>query len=208
MDPQVMTRRIDEVLELVGLKEDADKRALEYSGGMRKLMDIATGLLHTPKVLFLDEPTSGVDVSHRNRLLNYVGDLPATGMTIFLTSHFLEEVDRLADRVALFDSGKIVIEGTPQELKASVGNSILDITLGAHEAMPPQAVTKELRRIVTLTRVIADGNRLKVFSNSPNDILVDVRQQLDQLRVPVASLTIAQPTLDDVFLHHIRREDQ
>jgi ABC-2 type transport system ATP-binding protein len=159
-------------------------------------------------VLFLDEPTSGVDVSHRNRLLNYVGDLPATGMTIFLTSHFLEEVDRLADRVALFDSGKIVIEGTPQELKASVGNSILDITLGAHEAMPPQAVAKELRRIVTLTRVIADGNRLKVFSNSPNDILVDVRQQLDQLRVPVASLTIAQPTLDDVFLHHIRREDQ
>jgi ABC-2 type transport system ATP-binding protein len=207
MDPKKMSRRIDEVLDLVGLKDDADKRALEYSGGMRKLMDIATGLLHTPKLLFLDEPTSGVDVSHRKRLLNYIEDLPASGMTIFLTSHFLEEVDQLADQVALFDKGRIVTQGTPAELKASVGTSILDITVSSTEAFPPQTVANELRQVASLTRVITEGNRVKVFTNSGDDCLINVRRRLELLRVPVSSLTIAQPTLDDVFLHHIRRED-
>jgi ABC-2 type transport system ATP-binding protein len=207
MDPQMMARRIDEVLELVGLKEDADKRALEYSGGMRKLMDIATGLLHAPKLLFLDEPTSGVDVSHRKRLLNYIEDLPATGMTIFLTSHFLEEVDQLANQVALFNNGRIVTQGTPAELKAGVGTSILDITVSSLEAFPPQVVANELRQVAALTRVITEGNHIKVFTSAGGDILFDVRQHLEHLRVPVASMTIAQPTLDDVFLHHIRRED-
>jgi ABC-2 type transport system ATP-binding protein len=207
MDPKKMSHRIDEVLDLVGLKDDADKRALEYSGGMRKLMDIATGLLHTPKLLFLDEPTSGVDVSHRKRLLNYIEDLPASGMTIFLTSHFLEEVDQLADQVALFDKGRIVTQGTPAELKASVGTSILDITVSSTEAFPPQTVANELRQVASLTRVITEGNRVKVFTNSGDDCLINVRRRLELLRVPVSSLTIAQPTLDDVFLHHIRRED-
>lgn len=206
MHPEKMSRRIDEVLELVGLKQDADKRALEYSGGMRKLMDIATGLLHSPKLLFLDEPTSGVDVSHRKRLLNYIQDLPASGMTIFLTSHFLEEVDQLADQVALFDKGKVVIQGTPADLKSSIGTSILDITLSSVEAFSPQTVVDELRQLASLTRVISEGNRIKVFSSSEGDILVEIRHRLEHLRVPVTSLSIAQPTLDDVFLHHIRRE--
>ena len=206
MEPQVMARRIDEVLELVELKQQADKRALEYSGGMRKLLDIATGLLHNPKLLFLDEPTSGVDVSHRKRLLNYIGGLPATGMTIFLTSHFLEEVDLLANRVALLDNGRIVTEGTPADLKASIGTSILDIVVGDPEAFPLPSVASELRQVRSLSKVIIDSNRIKVFANG-GDVLLDVRQHLERLRVPVASLTIAQPTLDDVFLHHIRRED-
>jgi ABC-2 type transport system ATP-binding protein len=206
MDPQVMARRIDEVLELVDLKQQADKRALEYSGGMRKLLDIATGLLHNPKLLFLDEPTSGVDVSHRKRLLNYIGDLPATGMTIFLTSHFLEEVDQLAHRVALLDNGRIVTEGTPADLKASIGTSILDIIVSDPEGFPLPSVASELRQLRSLSKVIIDSNRIKVYANG-GDVLLDVRQHLERLRVPVASLTIAQPTLDDVFLHHIRRED-
>jgi ABC-2 type transport system ATP-binding protein len=204
MEPQAMARRIDEVLELVDLKQDADKRALEYSGGMRKLLDIATGLLHSPKLLFLDEPTSGVDVSHRKRLLNYIGDLPAKGMTIFLTSHFLEEVDQLASRVALIDKGKIVAHGTPTDLKASIGTSILDIVIGDLEAFPPQTVATGLRQVPSLTKVILDGNRIKVFAKG--DVLLEVRQHLERARIPVASLTIAQPTLDDVFLHHIKRE--
>jgi ABC-2 type transport system ATP-binding protein len=207
MDPQLMSRRIDEVLELVGLKEDANKRALEYSGGMRKLLDIATGLLHVPKLLFLDEPTSGVDVSHRKRLLTYVEDLPKTGMTVFLTSHFLEEVDRLADRVALFDQGRIVALGTPETLKASVGAAIFDIAFGIDVVVPTRDVVKELRGMASLTRVIAEGNRIKAFSGGPDDVLLDIKQRLEKLGIHAASLTIAQPTLDDVFLHHIRRED-
>lgn len=206
MDPQEMPRRIDEVLELVGLKKEADKRALEYSGGMRKLMDIATGLLHKPKLLFLDEPTSGVDVSHRKRLLNYIRELPASGTTVFLTSHFLEEVDHLASQVALIDNGKIVTQGTPAALKAGIGTSILDIRVNGQEALPSQSVINELRQIASLTKVIVDGNLIKAFTNGDGDVFLDVRQRLDRLHISVASLTIAQPTLDDVFLHHIRPE--
>lgn len=120
MDKALMDKRIDEVLELVGLKDDANKRALEYSGGMRKLMDIATGLLHKPKVLFLDEPTSGVDVGHRQRILAHIRQLPATGMTIFLTTHFLEEVDKLAHHVALLNNGQIIANGTPKNSRPAL----------------------------------------------------------------------------------------
>ena len=206
MDPDEMARRIDELFDLIDLKQDADKRALEYSGGMRKLLDIATGLLHKPKLLFLDEPTSGLDVSHRKRLLSYIRDLPSTGMTIFLTSHFLEEVDQLAKQVALFDKGKIVTQGSPADLKASIGTSILDIAISDYEKFPPQTVARELRQVSSLTEVLVDGNHIKGFS-AEGDALLDVRQHLDKLNIPVAALTIAQPTLDDVFLHHIRREE-
>jgi ABC-2 type transport system ATP-binding protein len=206
MDPIVMVQRIDEVLELVGLKEDSDKRTLEYSGGMRKLLNIATGLLHTPKVLFLDEPTSGIDVAHRQRLLDHIRNLPAIGMTVFLTTHFLEEVDRIANRVALFDSGKVIVEGTPAELKANIGSSILDVTFDPVEALPVQKAAESLRHVAALTKILIDGNRLKLFTNSSDDILAEIRRQLSQLNLPFTSLTIAQPTLDDVFFYHIGQE--
>jgi ABC-2 type transport system ATP-binding protein len=127
-------------------------------------------------------------------------------MTIFLTSHFLEEVDQLAGQVALIDKGKVVIQGTPADLKASVGTSILNIRVSGSETFPPQTVANELRQVASLTRVITDGNLIKVFTSGEDDVLADVRWRLDRLHAPVISLAIAQPTLDDVFLHHIRRE--
>src|SRR5215470_7397182 len=129
MNKAELSERIPEVLELVGLSEAADKRALKYSGGMRKLLDIATGLIHKPKILFVDEPTSGVDVGHRQHLVDYIRDLPASGTTVFLTSHFLEEVDQLADAVVLLDRGKARVSGSPAELKAGIGSSILNVTM-------------------------------------------------------------------------------
>lgn len=208
MDPATMARRIDEVLELVGLKADADKRALEYSGGMRKLMDVAAGLLHQPKALFLDEPTSGIDVTHRQRILDYIRHLPDTGMTVFLTTHFLEEVDQLADQVALIDKGAVIASGAPAALKAQVGASILEITFAQAEEMALRRATEELRHMASLTKIVANGRRLKLFTANGEEIMGEVRRQLGQMNIPIAAMTIAQPTLDDVFFYHIGREVQ
>lgn len=201
-----LSRRIDEVLELVGLREEADKRALEYSGGMRKLLDVASGLVHEPKILFIDEPTSGVDVTHRQSLLDYVKGLPDAGTTVFLTSHYLEEVDQLADRVAIIDKGRVLVEGAPSELKAGVGTSILDITLRQADGAALQHVAGRLRGLDGLTKVVAAGSRIKLFGADGDGLLPRVTGSLEQLNVTVAALTIAQPTLDDVFFYHIGRE--
>lgn len=201
-----LSRRIDEVLELVGLREAADKRALEYSGGMRKLLDVASGLVHEPKILFIDEPTAGVDVTHRQGLLDYVKGLPDSGTTVFLTSHYLEEVDQLADRVAIIDKGRVLVEGAPSELKAGVGASILDITLRRADVAALQQVAGRLRGLDGLTKVVAAGSRIKLFGADGDGLLPRVRGSLEQLNVTVAALTIAQPTLDDVFFYHIGRE--
>lgn len=206
MDQSTRSRRIEEVLELVGLKDVADKRALEYSGGMRKLLDVACGLLHQPKLLFIDEPTSGIDIAHRQRLIEYIKELPAAGMTVFLTSHFLEEVDQLADEVALLHNGRILVEGSPTELKASVGDSILDITLRPAENSFIQHLAVKLRAKPDLTKVIAHGNRLKLFCARDDNLLPEIKSELERLQAPVAVLAIAQPTLDDVFFYHIGRE--
>lgn len=201
-----LAQRIDKVLDLVGLRDVADKRALEYSGGMRKLLDVASGLVHEPKLLFIDEPTSGIDVTHRQKLIDYVKWLPDAGTTVFLTSHYLDEVDQLADRVAIIDGGKVLVEGTPAELKAGVGSSILDITLRQPGADVLQQVAGLLRDISGLTKVVVTGNRLKSFGSVGDDLLPKVRSNLERLHVTVAALTIAQPTLDDVFFYHIGRE--
>ena len=201
-----LSQRIDNVLDLVGLRDVADKRALEYSGGMRKLLDVASGLVHEPKLLFIDEPTSGIDVTHRQKLIDYVKWLPDAGTTVFLTSHYLEEVDQLADRVAIIDDGRVLVEGAPAELKAGVGSSILDITLRRPGADALQQVAGLLRDVSGLTKVVVTGNRLKSFGSFGDDLLPKVRSSLEQLNVTVAALTIAQPTLDDVFFYHIGRE--
>jgi ABC-2 type transport system ATP-binding protein len=200
------SQRIDKVLELVGLRDVADKRALEYSGGMRKLLDVASGLVHEPKLLFVDEPTSGIDVAHRQRLLDYIKWLPDAGTTVFLTSHHLDEVDHLADRVAIIDEGKVLVDGAPPELKAGVGTSIMDISLRQPDGTSLQQVAGRLRGLGGLTKVVATGNRLKLFSSVGDGLLTEVRAILEQLNVSVAALTIAQPTLDDVFFYHIGRE--
>lgn len=206
MSRGTMASRIDEVLDLVGLREEADKRTLHYSGGMRKLLDIACGLLHAPKVLFLDEPTSGIDVAHRSRVIDYIRDLPARGITIFLTSHFLQEVELLADHLALLDHGRLVIQGAPAGLKLQVGSSVADISLGRVEATRAQETAESLRRLPMVTKIIATGSRLKIFAKNKDNMLAAVSQELERLKLPVVSLKVAEPTLDDVFFYHIGRE--
>lgn len=207
MPASAIARRADEVFELVDLQAVADKRALEYSGGMRKLLDVAVGLLHAPKVLFLDEPTSGIDVNHRQRILAYLRTLPTQGTTIFLTTHLLEEIDQLADKVALIDKGKIITSGSPVELKQHVGSSVLNIIFARVDERGMHSVAECFRQLPALNRMIIDGDRLKLFIDQRDDMLGIVKQRLHTLNMPVASVTEAQPTLDDVFFYHIRPEE-
>ena len=206
MNKLELSKRIPEVLELVGLSEAADKRALQYSGGMRKLLDVATGLIHKPKILFVDEPTSGVDVGHRQHLIDYIRALPASGTTVFLTSHFLEEVDQLADAVVLLDRGKARVSGSPAELKAGIGSSILNVTLRNADGELMQRLSQKLKAASELIKVVVNGNRLKAFYAQTGDMLPDITSTLEQLNASVVSLSIAQPTLDDVFFFHLDRE--
>jgi ABC-2 type transport system ATP-binding protein len=202
MDRATMRQRITEVLDLVDLQRDADKRALEYSGGMRKLLDVASGLVHQPRVLFLDEPTAGLDITHRHRLLDYVRDLPSTGMTVFLTSHFLEEVDQLAGCVALMNHGTIVARGSPASLKAGVGTRIIDITIGSGPADAHAAAVAQIRTLPAVRKVVVDGVRLKLFTEGDDGLLGVVRQLVLDRNLTITSVTLAEPTLNDVFVFH------
>lgn len=198
-----LNRRIEELLALVGLEQDANKRALEYSGGMRKLLDFAVGLIHTPTLLFLDEPTSGVDVAYRQRMLDYIRTLPAQGVSVFLTTHFLEEVEQLAQHVALINHGHIVAEGTPTTLKADVGQAVVQIGLQGITASDVNRVATQCRDLPTIKQVTVYPQRVTLYGDGTNDLLLLLKQRLDEQGIAPTTLTVGAPTLDDVFMYHV-----
>lgn len=207
MQKELLARRIEEVLQLVGLKAEADRRALEYSSGMRKLLDVATGLLHSPPVLFVDEPTTGVDVASRQQLINYFRALPSQGMTVFLTSHFLDEIDQLAHRVAILDKGRIIAEGAPDRLKAQIGSAVFDVTLMAACDATSNQVLLGLRGIRGIEKIVSNGTSLKVFASQENGIFDEIKNLLNQANHPVKSLALSKPSLNDVFYYFTSRDD-
>jgi ABC-2 type transport system ATP-binding protein len=190
-------RRGNELLERVGLSNAADRRVRGYSGGMKRRLDLAMALIHNPRILFLDEPTTGLDIQSRTALWEEVGRLAADdGVTVFLTTQYLEEADVLADRVGIIDHGKIVAEGTPAELKSQIGRPTL-------EAIPQNADDRDAVAAV-LNRFGEDcGGSIKglaVRLRQAEDALPDVVRALDAEGLKVADLRLHQPTLDDVFL--------
>jgi ABC-2 type transport system ATP-binding protein len=191
-------RRSDELLERVGLTEAADRRVKGYSGGMKRRLDLALALVHRPRVLFLDEPTTGLDVQSRTALWEEVGRLARDeGVTVFLTTQYLEEADVLADRVGIIDHGRIVAEGTPESLKAEIGCSTI-------EALPAKAeeegaVATVLERFGARTSGFSPGT-VAVQLASSNGNLAEIVRALDAEDLRIAHLQIHEPTLDDVFL--------
>jgi ABC-2 type transport system ATP-binding protein len=191
------TRRGDELLERVGLSDAADRRVKGYSGGMKRRLDLALALIHNPPILFLDEPTTGLDVQSRTALWEEVARLAREdGVTVFLTTQYLEEADALANRVGIIDLGKIVAEGTPAELKAEIGRPTL-------EAIPASdtdrdAVAAVLARFGDPCGGSAKG--LSVRVRNDDEGLADVVRALDAAGVKIGDLRVHQPTLDDVFL--------
>ena len=193
-------RRGDELIARVGLTNAADRRVGTYSGGMRRRLDLGTALVHEPSVLFLDEPTTGLDPASRAAIWDEVRKLNDEGTTVFLTTQYLEEADQLADRVGIIDEGRMAAEGTPRELKAQVGKPRLELNLaeGSQEAcetvlgrfgepLPPK-----------------DGSSSSRSSEGAAGIAPIIRA-LDEAGIAVQDLHLAQPTLDDVFLEKTGR---
>ena len=189
--------RTQELLTRVGLSEAADRKVRGYSGGMKRRLDLALALAHRPRVLFLDEPTTGLDVQSRTALWEEVGRLAKEdGVTVFLTTQYLEEADFLADRVGIIDHGHIVAEGTPEELKAEIAAS----TVEALPANPDEheALAAVLGRFGTPTT--GSPGSVAVQLVSPDGNLAEIVRTLDNAGVHITHLQVHEPTLDDVFL--------
>jgi ABC-2 type transport system ATP-binding protein len=190
--------RAGELLELVGLVDAGDRQIKTYSGGMKRRLDLASALVHSPRVLFLDEPTEGLDPASRQTIWQEVARLNREhGVTVFLTTHYLEEADRLADRLAIIDHGRIVAEGTPAALKASIGGDVITVTVEAARSEQALAV---LRPLDGLRDLRPDGAGLTLFVDDGAGAVANVIRALDAAGVAVGSVAISQPSLDEVFL--------
>ena len=200
---QVLTDQVAEVTELVGLTDAIDRRIQTFSGGMKRRLDLASALLHRPRVLFLDEPTTGLDPLSRALIWDRIRDLRERfGATIFLTTQYLEEADELADRVAIIDHGRIVRQGTPEALKAEVGADVIDVAIDERETGAARVAIEEMQASGELPggelRGTEAGYTLFI-PDGPQNIAVLIRG-LDRAGVRFGAVSVSRPTLDDVFL--------
>ncbi|WP_217921362.1 ATP-binding cassette domain-containing protein [Miltoncostaea oceani] len=194
---KVIGPRADELLERFGLTEAAARLARTYSGGMRRRLDLAAALVHRPPVLYLDEPTTGLDPASRSDLWRVVRELVADGTTVLLTTQYLEEADLLADRIVVIDHGKVITEGTSTELKQRLGATVVEVTMaGDTDAVTAEAALQRLD-LGTLTR---DGATLRLNAHDGTRALIDVVRALDAAGVEPATAAVREPSLDDVFL--------
>ncbi len=205
MKTENIKKRVNELLGLVGLEEAAEKRARNYSGGMKKRLDLATALVHKPKLLFLDEPTTGLDPQSRAAIWSYLEKLnKQEGITIFLTTQYLEEADKLCKRLSIIDSGKIVASGSPNELKREIGADSIRVTL--EDCQKDNAKAKELIKSMTgVTDIIDSEECLTVYAKNAGPLIADIVRALDSSDIRLASVTFSSPSLDDVFMKHTGR---
>ncbi len=202
-------KRIDEVLDLIELSDKQDKSVGTYSGGMRKRLDIAGGLLHRPKVLFLDEPTVGLDIQTRRKIWKYIKKIhDEFDMTIFLTTHYMEEADQLCDRIGIIDGGKIQVIDSPENMKKAMGNEVISIVF---EGENRDSFLSDLKKIEFVTKINEDGSKLTLFASNGTKEIPKIFQISSELDIKITSISLTQPTLDDVFIsytgHEIRDDD-
>ncbi len=189
--------RSQELLQLLGLTEAADRRTKTYSGGMKRRLDLASALVHSPEVLFLDEPTTGLDPASRLTVWEEVRRINDSGTTVFLTTQYLEEADRLCDRLAIIDAGEIVAEGTPERLKAQMGHDVVTLALdGAGQAGTEAAVAN----LPGLERIVTEPDQLALYVEDGAGSIAEIVRRLDLAEVRVGAIAVSRPSLDDVFL--------
>jgi len=209
-----LKERVNELLKVVDLQEAADKRSAFYSGGMKKRLDLASTLVHRPKILFLDEPTTGLDPQARASIWSYLKQLNQEGITLFITTQYLEEVDRLCRRLAIVDNGEIVAQGSPTELKQQIGAD--SITLGFESGNPGDGSAKTKAREILSTlqginNVVESDGGLTIYAKNGGYMVPEIVRAFDNAKIRLASIGVSSPTLDDVFLkytgHRIRPEE-
>ena len=204
MGGKVLRDRVEHLLDFVGIADAADRIVKTYSGGMRRRLDIALGLVHHPKVLFLDEPTTGLDPEARVEMWDEVGRLAKEeSLTILLTTHYLEEADQLADRLAIVSRGQIVVEGTPASLKAELsGDAVhLELTNGRMDD-----ARRILERLGATPEAVTEGRTLVSRVENGNRALPGILSALEQEGIGVESVSVSRPSLDDVYLHYTGRD--
>ena len=205
-----INQRIDEVLDLIELSDKQDEAVVTYSGGMRKRLDIAGGLLHHPRVLFLDEPTVGLDIQTRRKIWQYIKKIHTQfDMTIFLTTHYMEEADSLCDRIGIIDHGKIQVIDTPKNMKNDLGNEIISLVIECNNNY--DSFLLELKKIEFIKKINEDDSKLTLFTSNGTEVIPKIFQISSDLGIKIKSISLTQPTLDDVFIsytgHEIRDDD-
>ena len=207
LPPAAGRKRADDLLERVGLTYAADRRVGTYSGGMQRRLDLAAALVHEPRVLFLDEPTTGLDPVSRKTIWEEVQALNDDGTTVFLTTQYLEEADRLADNVGIIDNGRLVAEGTPEALKSEVGHPHVELLVGEGAVPEAERVCAELGKLLPPK----DGKRVLLEVEHGSADIPRVVRALDEAGIAVESLELVRPTLDDVFVdktgYHLEEEE-
>jgi ABC-2 type transport system ATP-binding protein len=205
MNGDEIKKRVNELLGLVGLEEAAEKRARNYSGGMKKRLDLATALVHKPKILFLDEPTTGLDPQSRSAIWSYLEKLnKEEDITLFLTTQYLEEADKLCKRLSIIDAGKIAASGSPSDLKREIGADSIRISL--ENCQKDKANAKELIKSLTdVNEIIESDECLTVYAKNAGLLIADIVRALDASNIRIASVTFSSPSLDDVFIKHTGR---
>ncbi len=200
-----LKQRVNELLKLMELEEAADKRARNYSGGMKKRLDLASALVHKPRLLFLDEPTTGLDPQSRAAIWAYLEKLnKEEGITIFLTTQYMEEADRLCRQLSIIDHGKIIVNGSPAELKRQVGADSIKLSI-ENCAKDKSSAKNILSNIEGVTNVIDSEECLTVYAKNAGPIVADIVRAFDSSGIRLLSVSFSSPTLDDIFLQHTGR---
>ncbi len=199
------SKRADELLALVGLTDSQNRIVKTYSGGMKKRLEFATGLVHNPRILFLDEPTLGLDIQTRTSIWEHIRKLRAeTNMTIFLTTHYLEEADGLCDRIAIIDHGKIIALDTPEGLKKAVGGDVIEVEVAECNT----DILEMIRSVkgVTLLEGKCSGNRARIKVPESNAVLPLILENFWNKKIAVLNVAVKKPSLDQAFLEYTGRE--
>lgn len=196
--------QINRALTLLGLDDWADQKTGTYSGGLKKRLDLAAGLLHQPDVLVLDEPTVGLDIESRVVVWDFLRQLRDNGTTVLLTSHYLEEVDALADRVAIIDQGRVIAAGTPSELKDRVGGDRVTLRIREFTSTEEAETAKSMLQAMPFVQDViinsAQGNSLNLVVTPQSEALITIQQALKEAGLPTFGISQSRPSLDDVYL--------
>ena len=204
MGGQALRARVDELLELLGIAEAADRVVRGYSGGMKRRLDVGLGLVHRPQVVFLDEPTTGLDPEARASMWDELARLAeGEALTILLTTHYMEEADQLADRLAIVSRGRVVVDGTPEELKSSLRGDAVDVELADGRAADAEAIVAALEGVHEAS---VDGRRLRSRVASGARAIPAILSALEARGIAVDAVTTHRPSLDDVYLHYTGRD--